>query len=193
MIIGALICVLYIGVAAEPVLPGDGISTDIPEQDPSSDGGVETSSGGGEDADDTFSVNITLESSSSQEPTVDESSSSSQASSSSEVPSTVSRFGANATDPTVGQGGDGFGDPESDTTIDYASNVTSKNDGSEKNIFNLSKLLKGLIFIPITLMVASIAALIYVNRKEFAGAKSKKTDAKGKGGKHTRKKIKKDK
>ena len=168
MIMGALMCVLYMGVAAEPNLD-ETPSTSVEENTGSGEEGNESSN--------TISVEISVEGSSSEETNSDEDISSQEVSSE-DVSSTAtsSRYGANATDPTIGNTDGNFGGPESDTTIEFASKPVVSDDGSEKNIFNLSKVLKGLIFIPIVLALAAIGALIYVNRKEFAGAKTKKAD-----------------
>ena len=172
-------CVLYMGVAAEPNLD-ETPSTSVEENTGSGEEGNESSN--------TISVEISVEGSSSEETNGDEDISSQEVSSE-DVSSTAtsSRYGANAHDPTIGNTNGNFGGPESDTTVEFASKPEVKDDGSEKNIFNLSKILKGLIFIPILLALASIGALIYVNRKEFAGAKTKKSDKKTSGASTRRK------
>lgn len=179
MIMAALMCALYIGVAAEPNNEASSSSAASEESSEISSNvmGVVSIDGG------SSSEEVSSEEISSEEVSSEETSST----------ATSSRYGANAYDPTIGQGGAGFGNPESDTTLEYESKPIASKEPTEKNMFNLSKLLKGLIFIPIVLILASIGALIYVNRKEFAGAKTKKGAASKNSGKHTRKKVNKDK
>jgi len=210
MIIGALLCVLYMGVAAETNLNQQLAESTIsqPVSQPDGQGGEtssqETSSQGASSEDITslevsskedtetssaitgiVSIEVTTSNVSDETPTQTSSEVLSEEPSSSEESS--SRYGYNAVDPTVGNNENDFDDPASDMSIDLE--VLSKEDeGVEKNIFNLSKLLKGLIFIPIVLALASVGALIYVNRKEFAGTKDKKKDKKETSGKDARKK-----
>ena len=229
MIIGALLCVLYMGVAAETNLNQQPAESTISQaiSQPDGQGGEtgettslpESSSRYGQNAVDPtvgnnendfdapasssqkvssknnthtssaitgiVSIEVTTSNVSYETPVETSSEVISEEPSSSEESS--SRYGYNAVDPTVGNNENDFDDPASDMSIDLE--VLSKEDeGGEKNIFNLSKLLKGLIFIPIVLALASVGALIYVNRKEFAGAKAKKKDKKETSGKDARKK-----
>ena len=200
MIIGALMCVLYMGLLAEPTVEEDSSSStsefsssssSIEEESSSSNQesqDVETSSE--KETENTVSAIVSIATPSSDK--VSSAVTSSQEVSSQETSSnTSSKHGYNATDPTIGNNSGNFGDPASDTNIEFESQIVSKEDSGEKNIFNLSKLLKGLIFIPIVLALASIGALIYVNRKELSNFFLKITDKKKTSGANARKKNKK--
>ena len=200
MIIGALMCVLYMGVAAEPTIEEDSSSStsefsssssSIEEESSSSNQEIQdTETSSEKETENTVSAIVSIQAPSSNK--VSGAETSSQEVSSQETSSnTSSKPGYNAKDPTIGNNSGNFGDPASDTNIEFESQIVSKEESGEKNIFNLSKLLKGLIFIPIVLALASIGALIYVNRKELSNFFLKITDKKKSSGANARKKNKK--
>lgn len=71
--------------------------------------------------------------------------------------------------------GNEFGENQNSGTIILdSSNTVSVSADGQKNIFDLKGLFQKLMIVTVLLAVASIAALIYVNRPSFAGKKAKK-------------------
>lgn len=73
----------------------------------------------------------------------------------------------------------GWGSKEDESSSQLQSAGTQSNKVGSKKMFNLAKLLWILIWIPVLLIIASVAALIYVNRKGFLGESSGKRHSSG--------------
>lgn len=175
MIIGALICVLYMGVAAEPTESNTGESSSDVNEESSSDsiiGNVSVEGGSSSEEGESSDLESGLESDTESD------------TDSSDV-STSSRYGQNAYDPTLGNGGVEFGSTPSndiDTTsskAEVSSKVETNKHTDENNIQALIMIISGVV-----LAAGSIFALVYVNRKAFVF----ENKAKNKEGKDMRKK-----